>query len=313
MSTAITTLGRSPGNLATLVRDLGELTKARVTALIVMTGWCGFYLAAVRSGTSPLSWSLLPALVGIGLAAGGTAALNEAMERDLDGRMRRTAIRPLVTGHMRLSHGLAIGLTMVLGGCLYLGLGTNWLAASLTLATSAAYLLAYTPLKRVHPMCTLVGAIPGAMPPVLGWAAVRGRVDVQALVLFAILFFWQFPHFHAIAWLYREDYERAGIRMLPVVESDGRSTVREIVACLLALLVATIMAAVLGMSGKIYLVGAIGLGAGFFWCGWRLASAGLSPLRTESKRLARRLLQASVLYLPVLFALMMLNATVPLR
>jgi protoheme IX farnesyltransferase len=295
------------------LRDLGELTKARVTSLIVLTAWCGFYMGAVRSGIGTHFWSLVHALAGIGLAAGGTAALNEAMERDLDGRMRRTAIRPLVTGRISLRHGIAVGLVMVLGGSLYLGLAANWLAAALTFLTSAAYLLAYTPLKRFHPVCTLVGAVPGAMPPVLGWAAVRGHVGAEALILFAILFFWQFPHFHAIAWLYREDYERAGIRMLPVVAADGRATAREVIVCLSALLATTILAAVWGMAGRIYLLGALVLGAMFWWYGWRLAASRLSPLQTGSKRLARRLLQASILYLPALFALMMLNAIASFR
>jgi protoheme IX farnesyltransferase len=252
----------------------------------------------------------LHAMAGIGLAAGGTAALNEAMEHDLDGHMRRTAIRPLVTGRIGLTHGIIVGLSMVLGGSLYLGLTANWLVALLTFATSAVYLLAYTPLKRTHPVCTLVGAFPGAMPPVLGWTAARGALGWQALVLFAIVFFWQFPHFHSIAWLYREDYERAGIRMLPVVEADGRSTARQIVVCLGALLLATLTAAVAGIAGRVYLVGSTVLGAAFFWFGWRLAVAQWSPQKAESKRLARHLLRASVIYLPLLFALLMLNATV---
>jgi protoheme IX farnesyltransferase len=278
--------------------------------LILMTAWCGFYLGAAKSGIHALSWALFHALLGIGLAAGGTAALNEAMEHDLDGRMRRTARRPLVTGRLSLAHGVSVGLSMVVGGSIYLGLLANGLVAGLTFATSAVYLLAYTPLKRVDPICTFVGAFPGAMPPVLGWVAVRGRLDWEALVLFGIVFFWQFPHFHSIAWLYREDYERAGIRMLPVVDADGRSTAREIVIYLSALLLTTLAAGVLGMAGRVYLLGAIVLGIGFFWFGWRLVAGQLPPGKAESRRLARHLLQASVMYLPALFALMMLNATI---
>lgn len=293
-----------------LVRDYSELVKARVTALIMMTAWCGFYFGALKSGAHWFSWPLLHAVVGVGLAAAGTAALNEVMERDLDGRMRRTAIRPLVTGRMSLAHGIIAGTALVLGGVVYLWLAANGLAAVLTLATSLVYLGAYTPLKRVHPICTFVGAFPGAMPPVLGWAAVRGRLDAEALVLFAILFFWQFPHFHSIAWLYREDYERADIRMLPVVEADGRSTARAIVLYLAALLPTTLAPAWLHMAGSIYLAGAALLGVVFFWFGWRLAARRLPPQKAESKQLARHLLQASVLYLPLLFALMMLNARV---
>jgi protoheme IX farnesyltransferase len=146
------------------------------------------------------------------------------------------------------------------------------------------------------------------MPPVLGWAAVRGRLDVEAFILFAILFFWQFPHFHAIAWLYREDYEEAKIRMLPVVEGSGRSTAREIVFYLAALLPVSIVPGLIGMTGRVYVCGALVLGIAFFWIGWRLAARNLPPQARESKPLARHLLQASVLYLPLLFALMMLNA-----
>jgi protoheme IX farnesyltransferase len=310
MSAAGATLVSSSSSFRLLLRDYSELVKTRITLLIVMTAWCGFYLGAVKSGVTALSWALVHALLGIGLAAGGTAALNEAMEHDLDGRMRRTARRPLVTGRMSLVHGVLVGLAMVVGGSVYLALSDNWLAAGLTFATSVVYLLAYTPLKRVHPVCTFVGAFPGAMPPVLGWVAIRGRLEWEALVLFAIVFFWQFPHFHSIAWMYREDYQRAGIRMLPVVDADGRSTAREIVAYLGALLLTTVAAAFLGMAGKIYLIGAVLLGAGFFWVGWRLAAGQLPPGNAESRRLARHLLQASVLYLPALLALMMLNATV---
>ncbi|MFB3814992.1 MAG: heme o synthase [Terriglobales bacterium] len=308
MSSAVQTRLPSHGTLASVFRDYAELVKARVTALIMMTVWCGFYFGAAKAATSSLSWTLIHAVLGIGMAAGGTAALNEAMERDLDGRMRRTALRPLVTGRMSLGWGIGVGTALVLGGTVYLWTATNALAALLTLATSVVYLAAYTPLKRVHPVCTFIGAFPGAMPPVLGWAAIRGQLDWEALVLFAIVFFWQFPHFHSIAWLYREDYDRAHIRMLPVVDADGRSTVREIMAYLTALLIATTAPTLLGMAGPLYFLGAVVLGAGFFWTGWRLAASKLSPQNAESKRLARHLLQASVLYLPLLFALMMLNA-----
>jgi protoheme IX farnesyltransferase len=165
-------------------------------------------------------------------------------------------------------------------------------------------------MKQVHPVCTFIGAFPGAMPPLLGWTAARGRLDWQAFVLFAIVFFWQFPHFHSIAWLYREDYERAGIRMLPVVESDGRSTVREIIGYLCALLMTTVAAAAAGIAGRVYLGGALLLGLGFFWFGWRLSAGNLPPQASESRRRARHLLQASVIYLPLLLALLILNATV---
>jgi protoheme IX farnesyltransferase len=310
MSSATQTLPAPPLSVATVLRDFSELIKFRITTLIVMTAWSGYYFGAAKTGVSSVSWTLFHALLGIGLVSGGTAALNEVLERDLDARMRRTAMRPLVTGHMSLMQGWAAGLMMVLGGSAYLALTTNWLAALLTLATSVVYLAAYTPLKRVHPVCTFVGAFPGAMPPVLGWVAIRGRLDAGALVLFAIVFFWQFPHFHSIAWLYREDYQRADIRMLPVVESDGKSTSREIVFYLAALLLATLAPTLLGMAGKVYLAGAVVLGAAFFWFGLRLVLAKMTPGMARSKPLARNVLQASVFYLPLLFALMMINATV---
>jgi protoheme IX farnesyltransferase len=295
------------GGVALMLRDYSELIKLRVTTLILMTAWAGYYFGALRQGSALVSWTLFHALLGIGLVSGGTAALNEVLEADVDGRMRRTAMRPLVTGRMGITHGLAVGLLMVVGGSEYLAFTTNLTTAFLTAATAAVYLGAYTPLKKIHPLCTFVGAFPGAMPPVLGWTAIRGRLDWEALVLFAILFFWQFPHFHSIAWLYREDYERAGIRMLPVVEPDGRSTARSVVVYSAALVAATIAPALLDMSGRVYLVGAIVLGVAFFWTGARLARIKLPATAARSKRYARQVLQASVFYVPLLFALMMLN------
>ncbi|MFB3916111.1 MAG: heme o synthase [Terriglobales bacterium] len=308
MSSATQALPIPRMSVAMVLRDYSEFIKLRVTTLILMTAWCGYYFGAAKSGIGSVSWGLLHAIVGIGLVSAGTAALNEVMERNVDGLMRRTAMRPLVTGHMSFAQGLAAGLMMVLGGTAYLALNTNLLAALLTLATCVVYLGAYTPLKRVSPICTFVGAFPGAMPPVLGWVAARGRLDWEALVLFAILFFWQFPHFHSIAWLYREDYARAGVRMLPVVESDGKSTARQIVFYSFALIPATLAPSLLGMSGKIYFTGALVLGAAFLWSALRLARSRMSPEMGKSKRLARNVLQASVFYLPLLFALMMINA-----
>ena len=256
---------------------------------------------------SSLSWTLLHALIGIGLVSGGTAAINEVVERDVDALMRRTAQRPLVTGSMSLLHASIIAFGMTIGGVLYLGLATNWLTATLAALTSFSYLVVYTPMKRVHPICTFLGAFPGAMPPVLGWTAIRGRLDAEALVLFAILFFWQFPHFHSIAWLYREDYENARIRMLPVVESDGRSTAFAIVMYALALVPVSLAPTLIGMSGWTYFAGALLLGLGMFWFSLRMWTMKLTPSAPQSKLRARHVLQASVIYLPLLFALMMLN------
>lgn len=290
-----------------LLRDYSQLIKARVTTLIIMTAWCGFYFGALKLGVSSVSWTLLHALLGIGLVSGGTAAMNEILERDLDALMRRTAIRPLVTGSMSVLHATLVSVVMILGGTVYLALGTNLLTAALTLLTSVVYLGAYTPLKKIAPICTFVGAFPGAMPPVLGWTAIRGRLDWEALVLFAIMFFWQFPHFHSIALLYRDDYARANVRMLPVVEPDGRSTARAIMLYATALIPVTLAPTLFGMAGKTYFVGAFLLGLGIFYFSFEIWRAKLEPSRPQAKIMARHLLQATVFYLPLLFALMMIN------
>ena len=289
------------------MRDYSELVKARVTTLVIVTAACGFYLGARKGGFSSLSWQLLAAMIGVGLVSGGTAALNEVMEKDVDARMSRTARRPLPAGRMSLKHGTIVGLLLTLGGSVYLGLTTNWLTGALALLTATVYLAIYTPLKQISPVCTTIGAFPGAMPGVLGWTAARGRLDMEALVLFAIVFFWQFPHFFAIAWLYRDDYARGGVRMMPVVESDGRRTSRRILFYSIALIPVSLLPFFVRMSGTYYLVGAVILGLSFLYFGLRLTQSRLQPSVGVSKRLARQLLQASVIYLPLLFALMMIN------
>lgn len=294
--------------IVSLVRDYAELTKLRVTSLIVMTAWCGYFFGAHKAGIAWLNVGLLHALLGIGLVSSGTAALNEVMEQDIDAQMRRTARRPLPAGRMSVLHATVVGLLATLGGSVYLALTTNFLTGILTLLTSIVYLAAYTPLKRISPICTFVGAFPGAMPGVLGWTAASGQVDLGTLALFAILFVWQFPHFFSIAWLYRDDYEKGGVKMLPVVEEDGRSTGRRILAYSIALIPISILPSVLGMAGKIYLVGAVGLGIALLYFGVRLAFLNL-PLNTAaSKTRARHVLQATVIYLPLLFVLMTINS-----
>jgi len=229
------------------------------------------------------------------------------MEHDVDGNMRRTANRPLHTGRMSLPHATIVGMLMTVGGALYLDIAVNTLTGSLALVTAFVYLAAYTPLKKVHPVCTFVGAFPGAMPGVLGWTAARGRLEWEALALFAIVFFWQFPHFFSIAWLYRDDYEAGRIRMLPVVEPDGRSTALRIIAYSLVLIPVSVAPTFLGMSGRIYLFGALVLGAALLYTGSRLTLLRAPINAPRSKQRARQLLQATVLYLPLLFVLMMLN------
>jgi heme o synthase len=307
MSTATQVLAVPRSSVLTRARDYAELTKLRVTTLIVMTAWCGYYFGALKSGSSSLSWGLFHALLGIALISGGTAALNELMECDIDSQMRRTALRPLPAGRMSLLHAGIVGGLMTIGGALYLGLALNPLTGWLSLATSAVYLAAYTPLKKIHPICTFVGAFPGAMPGVLGWTAARGRLEWGALVMFAIVFFWQFPHFFSIAWLYRQDYVAGSVRMLPVVEPDGRSTARQIILYSIGLIPVSLAPSVLHMSGRIYFAGALVMGLVLFAFGVRLARLQLPLSAARSKQRARHLLQATVFYLPLLFALMMIN------
>src|SRR5215467_9474417 len=214
------------------MRDYLELTKPRITLLILICTAVGYWFGC---GGSFRPGILAYALFGTALLASGTSALNQWYESDSDAKMRRTRRRPLPAGRIKRSHGLAFGLWLSAAGFADLWYGTNLLAAALGLFTLLSYLLVYTPLKQRSPMCTTVGAIPGAMPPLIGYAAAGGGIDAAALALFLILFVWQFPHFDSIAWMYREDYQRGGIRMLPVVEPDGESTARRVVLCSLAM------------------------------------------------------------------------------
>jgi protoheme IX farnesyltransferase len=290
------------------VRDYAELTKARVTTLIVLTVWCGYFLGAHKLGVSSWSLGLVHALLGVALVASGTAALNEVLESSVDARMRRTAQRPVPSGRMTRAHAAMVGLALTLGGSAYLAIYANLLTGLLVFLTSLVYLAAYTPLKKVSPICTFVGAFPGAMPVVLGWTAARGKLEVETLILFAIMFVWQFPHFLSIAWLYREDYEQGDIRMLPVVDSDGKSTVWRILAYSGALIPVSILPVALGMAGRVYLIGAILMGATLFRVSMGMAYPQLPATAPASKPSARRLLRATIIYLPALFALMVANS-----
>jgi heme o synthase len=298
----------SAGRAAGLLRDYSELTKARITTLIVLTAWCGYFFGAHRAGESSWSLGLFHALLGIALVSSGTAALNEVMESSVDARMRRTALRPLPSGRMSRTHAVTVGLGLTLGGSAYLALYSNLLTGLLVFLTALVYLAAYTPLKRVSPVCTFVGAFPGAMPVALGWTAARGRIEMETLILFAIMFVWQFPHFLSIAWLYREDYAQGEIRMLPVVDSNGKSTVWRILAYSAALIPVSVLPVAMGMAGRVYLVGAVLMGAMLFRFSMGMALPQLPATAAASKPHARRLLQATIFYLPALFALMMVNA-----
>lgn len=308
MSTTTLPLSGLRIRTASLFRDYAELTKLRVTTLIVMTAWCGYFFGAHKAGVPWFSFGLFHALLGIGLVSSGTAALNEVMEHDVDANMRRTAKRPIPAGRMSLSHAALVGVLAAVGGSVYLAVFTNPLTGVLTFLTSVVYLGAYTPLKRISPICTFVGAFPGAMPGVLGWTAARGQLEWGTLVLFAILFVWQFPHFFSIAWLYREDYARGGVRMLPVVEEDGRSTARRILIYSVALIPISVLPSLMGMAGRIYFVGAVALGFALLYFGIRLAFQKMPLASAPSKMRARHVLQATVIYLPILFALMMGNS-----
>ena len=274
-----------------------ELTKPRITFLIVLTAAAGFALAS----TGHVDYTgLVRAMIGIALLSSGIATINQFMERDLDGLMRRTANRPLPSGKLLPWEALAFGVTLTVLAEVYLAALVNPLTGLLGLTVIAGYLFGYTPLKTRTSLSTMVGAFPGAVPPLIGWAAARGEISLEAWVLFAILFLWQFPHFLAIAWMYREDYARAGILMLPVAEPDGRVTAQQIVVYTVLLLPVSLLPTALGVSGKVYFVGAIVLGLLFLYSSVRAA---LSKSRQE----ARRLLLASVIYLPLLFILMVLD------
>jgi len=273
------------------------LTKPDVSFLVVITTLAGYALGAV----GPLDWlRMAQTVIGTTLVAAGTSALNHYLERDTDARMRRTAARPLPSGAMAPAEALLFGAGLAVAGTLELLLTTNALAAGLAALTSLLYLGVYTPLKTRTTAATLIGGFPGALPPVIGWAAARGALGSGAYVLFAILFLWQVPHFHSISWVYREDYARAGIRMLPVVEPDGFSTRRQIILYASTLIPVSLFPVLLGMSGKIYLVGALILGGWFLYTGVRVAFD-LSNTR------ARHVLLASIVYLPAIYVLMVFD------
>ncbi len=289
--------------------DYQELFKVRVTSMVVLTAWAGFYLGSMRSGIPSMQWGLFQALLGIALVSCGASVLNQVIERKLDARMVRTAQRPLAAGRFSLLQGVVLGIACFAIGALVLAWYTNPVTVVLTLLTGFTYVAVYTPLKRYTTLATFMGAFPGAMPPLLGWTAARGVIEWPAVALFAILFVWQFPHFMAIAWLYREDYAKAGIRMLPVVQPDGWSTACE--ALIYAVLMIPVSAApyYLHLTGRIYLVAALLLGLVYLAYTIRFTRITRAATTTESRGYARDLLRASVLYLPLLLTVMMLNAT----
>jgi protoheme IX farnesyltransferase len=272
-----------------------ELTKPRITALILVCTAVGYVFGSAR----PVRIStLVYALLGTALMASGTAALNQWSEAAVDGQMRRTRLRPIPTGRIERAHALSFGIGLAVAGFGVLWLETNLFAALLGLFTLLSYLLIYTPMKLRSPACTTIGAIPGAMPPLIGFVAASGTLNSQAWALFLILFIWQFPHFYSIAWMYRDDYARGGIRMLPVVEPDGKSTARRIVATAILLLPVALLPRLLRMAGSVYLTTAL---AGTV----AMILFGVLFHRQRTTLRARRVLLATVIYLPALLGVLM--------
>lgn len=284
---------------SSMLFDYWALTKPEVNFLIVIATFIGFYLGCAAAWRDFPFWLAMHAVLGTLLLASGTGTLNQYIERDFDAQMRRTARRPLAAGRLKPSAVLWFGVALSVAGSVYLALGVNMLTGLLAVATLLAYLFLYTPLKRKSPLCTVVGAFPGAMPPLIGWAAASGRLTFEAWGLYAVLFLWQFPHFMAIAWMYREDYDRAGYRVLPHDVHARQWFVS--IQTLLPLLALLPVAALLGFAGKstlLYSAGACLLGTGFLYYGARF-------VLHRSNSAARRLLAVSIVYPPLLFVLML--------
>jgi protoheme IX farnesyltransferase len=282
-------LGRS-----TLLSDYWALTKPEVNFLILITTFVGFDLASASNGRFS-SAGLFNTLLGTLLVASGTGTLNQYLERTFDAQMRRTARRPAAAGRVQPISALVFGVALAATGSIYLAIAVNLLASALATLTLLTYLFVYTPLKRKTPMCVLVGAFPGAMPPLIGWAAASGRLNIEAGVLYAMLFLWQFPHFMAIAWMYREDYDRAGYLVLPKGNARVPFVMLETLLPLFALVAISIMQFPTRHAVTFYCAVAL-LGTGFTYCGWEFAFE-------RSRVAARRLLLASIVYLPLLFGL----------
>src|SRR5580704_4801966 len=279
---------------STLLSDYWALTKPEVNFLILITTFVGFYLASARDGRFSFA-GLFNTLLGTLLVASGTGALNQYLERKYDAQMRRTARRPAAAGRLNPSAVLAFGTALAVTGSIYLAIAVNSLASALATLTLLTYLFVYTPLKRKTPVCVLVGAFPGAMPPLIGWAAASGRLNMEAGILYAMLFLWQFPHFMAIAWMYREDYDRAGYLVLPKGNARVPFVMVETLLPLLALVAISIMQSPTRHAGTFHCAAAL-LGTGFAYFGWEFALE-------RSRVAARRLLMASILYLPLLYGL----------
>jgi len=289
-------IAAEPVPLAGRAADFVALTKPRLNFLVVTTTMAGYYLGAGRLDPA----LLFHTLVGTALVAGGAAAFNQVLERDTDGLMRRTMARPLPDGRLQPSAAARFAAAISALGLVQLAWGANLLAAGVAATTLVSYLAIYTPLKRRTSLATLVGGVPGALPPVIGWVAARQALSLEAWVLFAIVFLWQMPHFLAIAWLCRDDYRRAGLPMLPVVETDGRSTASQVVLYSAVLIPVSLLPTAVGLAGRVYFAGAAVLGVLFLVLGVRFALS-------RSNDAARRLFLGSISYLPLLWGLMLGN------
>lgn len=275
-----------------------ELTKPRILSMVLVTTTIGYFLAA--RGIHPLG-TLFLTLLGVGCATGGSAALNNYLERDVDGKMVRTRDRALPAGLIQPANALAFGISLVLFGLFILVWAVNLLTGFLVLLAAFLYVLIYTPMKRLTWLNTTFGAIPGAIPPLCGWAAATGRLDAGAWVLFLILFAWQHPHFYAIAWMFKDDYRDAGFKMLPVVDPSGVSTFRQTILFAILLVGVSVLPTMIGMTGRVYCIGALTMGLA-------LLVVGVLFTRSKSFLDARRLLKASVIYLPLLLLLIIIDA-----
>jgi heme o synthase len=277
-----------------------ELVKPRITFMVLVTTSLGYFLGSRTLGSASLI-TFLSLIFGTALSCGGSGVLNQYLERDIDGKMKRTKLRPLPRGAVSPTVALLFGLFLTISGTVFLASCVNLLTGFLALMTAFLYVLIYTPLKRTTWWNTFIGAVPGALPPMGGWAAATGELEVGAWILFLVLFVWQHPHFFAIAWMYREDYSRGGLVMLPVIDPDGRRTFSQIVAYSVLLIPVSLLPLVVGMSGILYTVGATVLGATMLIPGLLLANSG-------SIKDAKRVLHASILYLPLLFGLIVLDS-----
>lgn len=287
------------GHAPSVFSSYVTLTKPRITSMVVVTVWVGFMFGSKGVGWDWLT--LAAALVGASMSCMGASVLNQVYERDTDGMMERTKDRPMPTGRVGVAAALAYGLVLSVCGVLLLGLLTSWIAASVSAFTILSYILIYTPMKRVSHMATVVGAVPGALPPVLGFSAAAGAIGIEAWLLFSIMFVWQLPHTLAIYWLYRDDFARAGFPMLPVIDPGGTQTFRQILTGSLLLLPLGLMPTLFGVSGLVYFFTA-------FACGLLMLGYSLALVANPTRARARWLFFASLVYLPVVLVVMLADS-----